>query len=115
MKTVDPWRAEPYVVMPVQFHAAPATSPEKRLMLAVLDDALDIYRKHAHAPGRRWRRSVAETESWLFSDDTSWPFSFVNVCQMLGIDVDWLRMQLRQADGRETIAKTPIETLPLAS
>jgi len=87
-----PVRAAP--IMPTQFFPGPATKPENRLMLAVLEDAVDIYRKHAHLPGRR-SRLVVETEEWLFSDDTSWPLSFVNVCRALGIDVDWLRGRLR--------------------
>jgi hypothetical protein len=92
-------RLDPEAVLPAQFHAGPATRPEYRLMLAVLKDALDIHRKYAGAPGRR-PRIVAETEDWLFSDDTSWPLAFVNVCHALGIDVDWLRGRLRAA-GRE--------------
>jgi hypothetical protein len=87
----------PESVMPVQFHAGAATRPEYRLLLAVLKDALDIHRKYASAPGRR-PRIVTETEAWLFSDDTSWPLAFVNVCHALGIDVDWLRGRLRAAE-----------------
>jgi hypothetical protein len=97
MKGPAAFRLDPQAVMPVQFHAQPATRPENRLMLAVLEDALDIHRKYAHAPGRGRRRLVAETEAWLFSDDTGWPLSFVNVCNALGIDVDWLRGRVRRA------------------
>jgi hypothetical protein len=60
-------------------------------MLAVLEDALSIYRKFARLPGRKHRRLLLETEQWLFSDDTGWPFSFINVCHAIGIDVAWLR------------------------
>jgi len=65
-------------------------------MLAVLEDALGIYRKYAGMPGRKHRRLVAETEQWLFSDDTSWPFSFVNVCHAVDIEVAWIRGQLKR-------------------
>jgi hypothetical protein len=85
---------EPDAVLPVQFYPARGMRPERRLMLAILGDALGIYRKHAHAAGRRHERLVAETKDWLFSDDTEWPLSFVNVCFALGIDVSRLRALL---------------------
>ena len=78
-------------------------------MLAVLEDALGIYRKYAGVPGRRRRRLITETEQWLFSDDTGWPFSFVNVCHALGIDVALFRAQRR----RPTPATAAFEALPL--
>ena len=112
MPTVNDPTLEPHAVLPVQFHAAPATRPEKRLILAILKDALAIYRKYGRVPDRNHKRVFEETEQWLFSDDTSWPFSFVNLCHGLGIDVGWLRSQLRYADGKMTAA---IEPLPLAS
>jgi hypothetical protein len=77
--------------LPAQFDTARPASPERLLMLAVLEDALSIYRKYACVSGRKHRRLVAQTEQWLFSDDTDSPFSFVNLCHALGIDVAWLR------------------------
>jgi hypothetical protein len=67
---------------------------EKRLMLAILEDAVVIYKKYARVPGRRHECLVAETERWLFSDDTAWPFSFVNVCSALEFDVASIRERL---------------------
>jgi hypothetical protein len=83
---------EPEVILPVQLARRPLDLPERRLMLAVLEDALDIFRKHALTG----RESVLSTEvdEWFASDDTSWPFAFVNVCDALGIDVGWLRARL---------------------
>ncbi len=75
-------------------HRLPGTpsEPEKRLMLAVLEDALDVYfRYRGH---RRNRRLFRETEAWFFSDDTDWPFAYRNVCAVLGVDPVWLRRQL---------------------
>jgi hypothetical protein len=75
-------------MVPVQFYGGRATTPERRLMAAVLEDALGI----ALGPAQRNSPSVrASTEEWLFSDDEAWPFSFVNVCHALGIDPVWLR------------------------
>jgi hypothetical protein len=80
---------------------------EKRLMLAILEDALGIHRKYARKPGRRHERLVAETEQWLFSDDTAWPVSFLNVCSALGIDAPSLRAQLTGPWRPETPAAAP--------
>ena len=75
-------------ILPVQFHTGPAITPEHRLMAAVLEDALHVALK----PTLGDRRSLrAQTDEWLFSDDASWPFAFVNVCDALGLDPVWLR------------------------
>jgi hypothetical protein len=84
----------PQTILPVQFHPRAALSPEKRLMLAVLDDAVETYRRYGGDRGGSHRR-LAEATQWLFSDDTSWPFSSVNVCHALGIDIAGLRGRLR--------------------
>jgi hypothetical protein len=77
--------------------AHPVT-PEKRLMAAVLNDALDV----VGAPGGRHRRKlVRATYAWFASDDTEWPFSFRNICAVLGIDPFALREVVgRHAHGR---------------
>lgn len=77
-------------------------------MLAILEDALEIHRKYARKPGRTHERLVAETERWLFSDDTAWPVSFLNVCSALGIDAAWLRAQLTGFRRAETPAAAPL-------
>jgi hypothetical protein len=80
---------------PPSLHSA--SIPEARLMLAILDDALATYRKEVGRPGLKHRRAAVEAEEWLFSDDVRWPFSFVNVCHTLGIEVGWIRARLRHA------------------
>jgi hypothetical protein len=92
------------LVMPSQFYpqfSSESTLPgEKRLMLAVLADAVDIFLK---GDGRdaRSRRLLAETAEWVRADDDG-PFSFVNVCETLGLDASCLRRGLvaRAAAGR---------------
>ena len=94
MRAAMSLRFAPQAVLPAQFDIPRTPLPEEQLMLAVLEDALEIHRKYPGLPGRREQRLLAEVEHWLFSDDTQWPFSFVNVCQTLGIDVAWIRAQL---------------------
>lgn len=98
MRTDPPW--DPPGVLPVQFFPARTLPAERRLMLAVLQDALDIHRKYAHVPVGRHRVLADETERWFFADhDSEWPFSFVNLCAALGIDADGVRAQFTTPGG----------------
>jgi len=69
--------------------------PEAELMRAVLEDALLCFQKGLAHPGRRVQRVAREAEEWLFSDDDSWPFSFVSICAVLGLEPAYLRQGLR--------------------
>ena len=84
-------RPLPEIVLPAQFfaRAGGALQPEKRLMLAVLESAVWL----VLVGGRRRSRcgAAAEAEQWLASDATDWPFSFVNVCDVLGLDPGYVR------------------------
>ena len=82
------------LVMPVQFHtpASEAWWPgEKRLMLAVLTDAIDILMKGPGVNDPRRTTVFDETVAWFTRDDADWPCSFVNVCDALGIDARAVR------------------------
>jgi hypothetical protein len=85
----------PQAVLPCQFAPAHTQQPEKRLMLAVLKDALDVLR-HREAVRDCVPRLRAQAESWVPSDDRAWPFSFLNICQALDLDVGRLRTVVRQ-------------------
>jgi len=65
--------------------------PEKRLLLAVLDNAVRTYRTLIFTGGRRF----AEVEGWIFSDDAEDTFSFRNICDVLGISPSRIRHSLR--------------------
>ena len=73
-------------------HPLATQTLEQRLMAAVLDDAIDVYR-HPRANRGRLRR---ETEAWFRSDDRSWLFSFIRVCETLGLDPHATRASLEQ-------------------
>jgi len=64
-------------------------------MLAVLEDAVHLYQIGGRGDAGT-RRIYAETELWFASTDTSWPFSFVRICQMLGLDPEYVRSGLRR-------------------
>lgn len=83
------------LIVPSQFFdrikAERSSQPEKRLMLAVMEDAIATFQKSAPAVTRRQRRLLKETEDWIGSEDNSWPFSFENICAALDIEPAYLR------------------------
>ncbi len=68
---------------------------ERRLMVAILEDAVDVYRKQAGARDRKRRLLFMDAEEWIESPDRSWIFSYENICDVLGIDAAYLRKGLR--------------------
>ena len=76
-------------MLPAQLPAASDWSAEKRLAAAVLASALVEIRDHHGSPGHR--RPVAEALEWIAADASSWPYSFVRLCELFGLEVDWVR------------------------
>src|SRR5213593_1506914 len=68
---------------------------ERRLMIAVLEDAVDVYRKQAGARDPRGQQLFHDAEVWIEDPDRTWLFSFQNICDVLGLDADYLRRGLR--------------------
>ena len=68
---------------------------ERRLMIAVLEDAVDVYRKQAEARDPRGEQLFQEAEAWIEDADRTWLFSFQNICDVLDIDADYVRRGLR--------------------
>lgn len=103
---------EPETVLPPQFFDRAtidaSLQPEKRLMLAVLEDAVGAYQKYCTAPGRRAKRLFAEAEEWFLSDDRQWPYSFANVCEALGMEPDYLRGGLER--WRDNQLNAPVDS-----
>jgi hypothetical protein len=80
-----------------EFESDARTPGEKRLMLAVLRDAIDVFLKYD--PGcvePRQRRLYVDAAGWIGSDETESPFSFVNVCETLGLSASCLRRGLEK-------------------
>lgn len=77
---------------------SPRTRPDRheKFLRAVLDDALHVYQRYAteRAPGGR--RLFDETAAWFASDDRRWAFSFLRVCEELGVDPAVVRAMLER-------------------
>ena len=87
---------------------------ERRLMIAVLEDAVDVFRKQAGTTEPRGQQMFQEAEEWLEDPDRSWLFSFQNICDVLDIDSDYLRRGLRvwkeRAKGSKRAALVALRT-----
>jgi len=70
-------------------------TPEQRLMLAVLQDAIRAYFRGAHTHDVRQRRLCNEAVRWIEDGDTVWPYSFENICVALDLDAATVRRRLR--------------------
>jgi hypothetical protein len=66
-------------------------SRRKRLLLAVLDNAVRSYRTLVFTGGRRF----VEVENWIFSDEMDDTFSYRNICDVLGMSATRIRQSLR--------------------
>ncbi len=80
-------------LLAAQLPSASTWSPEKRLAAAVLSSALVHIRDHG-TNGRR-RRQIAKDLAWIAADDSTWPYSFVRLCQVFGLQPDWVREVVR--------------------
>lgn len=82
---------------------------EQRLLMAMLGDAI----KTATRPALQKKHGDREKHDairWIQSDDNDHIFTFINVCETLGVDPDWLRKEigpLPKVVVRERIAKPP--------
>jgi hypothetical protein len=88
---------EPETYLPSQHYTRGDNGPGagvKRMMIAMLEDAIDVYRKHASTRGGKHERAFREAERWFELRDRSWLFSFESVCDTLGIDAGRLRQAL---------------------
>ena len=67
-------------------------SGERRLMLAVLEDAIRalLLAKRAAVPAKRLRHDLA----WIQSTAQNEPFAFESICDALGFDSGYLRRRL---------------------
>ena len=77
------------------------TNPEQDLMLAVLKDALQNYRKNLRTPNRLFK----DDQLWFFADETDRLFSFESVCAVLGLDSKRIRKRLLawETEAGETV------------
>ncbi len=102
-----PWA--PDSCLPSQFFADRGPDrPEKKLLVAVLEDAVRCLRHPVlldtkqHPWSAAHPSARAEAAAWFASGDRSSPFAFLNVCEHLGLSPDWVRRQAAKGESRRS-------------
>ena len=86
-----------------RIHRSRPLSPERELMVAVLEEALADYQRCWKARDKKAMERFADAQAWILESDSEWIFSFVNCCEALGIEPGYLRQGLiRSKQGKHT-------------
>ena len=67
---------------------------EEKLMLAVLQDAVECFQVYVLAETHREKRLFQEAEDWILETDSEWLFSFENICETLQLNPGYIRQGL---------------------
>ena len=67
---------------------------EERLMLAVLESAVEDFQKYVLARKPRGKKLFQEAEEWFLERDSDELFSFENICDTLQLHPDYMRQGL---------------------
>ena len=96
---------QPDVILPSQYRAPRRMhAPEQRLMIAVLQDAIDCVEKYRFTRDHRGRRLFDEAMQWLLAEEADWPYSFECICGVLELDADAVRYSLKLAPERQPVS-----------
>lgn len=89
---------EPDILLPIQYFATLKrkrfSCGEHRLLVAIIQDAVECFQKHVHARDSKRRQLYVDAEAWISTDDDRGTFSFNNICELLGLNSDYLRQGL---------------------
>jgi hypothetical protein len=95
---------EPDVFFPSQFYGTGGLSRklegEKRLMIAILKDAVECLDKYRGVRSSSGRSNYLNALAWVEDKSTDWLFSFTNICDLLGFDPDYMRGVLLKRESK---------------
>jgi hypothetical protein len=95
---------EPDIFLPSQFYGSGGLSRklegEKRLMIAVLKDAVECLEKYRGSSNSAARSHYENAIEWVMDNGTDWLFSFTNICDLLGFDPQYLRDVLLKRENK---------------
>jgi hypothetical protein len=96
---------EPHTILPEQYFTrlqrGTVWSGEQRLMAAILEDAVAVSSKPVPPRTSKARHVLRETLRWLRSNDPTWTFSFLRICETLDLDPSAIRRAIRILRGEE--------------
>jgi hypothetical protein len=95
---------EPDIFLPSQFYGNGGLSRklegEKRLMIAILKDAVECLEKYRGARSSSGRSNYENAIEWVEDTGTEWLYSFTNICDLLGFDPHYVREELLKRENR---------------
>jgi hypothetical protein len=102
---------EPYLILPSQFFTrlqrTASWTGEQRLMAAILEDAIGICCSSRPPTSAKARTLDRRTWAWVRSDDRTWPFSFLRICEALGLAPSAVREGIRRRRGENAVRVEP--------
>ena len=119
-----PFLFQPDVLISAQYfdtlRSKTGMEPEKRLMLAVLEDAVRCFQDNVSAESDTKRKLFDEAEEWFLEEGDDRAFSFENICEALALNHEYVRQGLlrwkektlathHNAEAWEKIMKQPLK------
>jgi len=68
--------------------------PERKLAVAVFSQAANDLQKFRHARRGARYSLYADARNWITSNDRKWPYSFLNLCDVLHLTAEAIRVEL---------------------
>lgn len=84
------------LMLPEQWSQDRHVSPERKLILANLENAVRAFLLHSRFASTHGRQILAELELWFTSPDDFRPFAFRTACEIFGLDADGMWVKLKQ-------------------
>jgi hypothetical protein len=89
------------------YRLAKPAEAEKKLMSAVLVEALQTNQKFVFSRSARGQALFHEAEAWFWKDEPDGVFSFSSICEVFGLNPPFLRRGLLQWLERRERRKPP--------
>jgi hypothetical protein len=64
---------------------------EKKLMLAILADAVWCFQANVWARNGKGKKLFGEAEKWILDESSDWVFSFESICEVLAFSPWYIR------------------------
>lgn len=88
--------------------------PEKKLMLAILEDAIACFQKYVFAQDSKGKALFRESEDWIMEVAGDGIFAFDGICEALGLHPDYVRRGMVAWKDRALAQRTQARVYQLA-
>jgi len=87
--------------------------PEKKLMLAILEDAIACFQKYIFAQDGKGKALFRESEGWIMEEAGEGIFAFDSVCEGLGLHPSYVRRGMAAWKDRTLAQRTQAKVYQL--